>query len=852
MKQAATFLIIFIVVLASFGQLIFFDVWQDDNALIFKLQHITDDAGVFGPGLLGLGVYKYIAVPYYLIDQFFGLNLTVFYCFTILFYFLASVSVFYVTKQLTKNIFLSFLSSLIFASGFIGSEGIMRLFNSIQTSYSVILACLTFIFLQKAAEEKFYPNLFLSYLFFYLSLELAYIRTQYLILPVFAFGLLFFRRWLKLSLLPFLVIFYLQYFQSPDPRTKLIWDFLQNLLAENLDYTFSFFTSVGNIILPQPVNGLLFSLLSAVTLDGENKLLILQLLSIVFVGLFCILLWIKNHKIISLGFFASTFSWLVFHLSIFEQSEKIFSRSLGDIYNNFLASYLAGLSLIASFFLICLAFKKNKNYALVVGVLIFWLGSNILTYAVYLPFTPLESISRYSLHSFIPLAIFLPLLLSFFLKRNTVFFLVSILIIVNISYSINYQRHFIFEKINPTKKFYSELKSNLAEIPKGSMLYFDVADDEISRQQYKDFFSVGSMPDTTAIAQRYGIDRYDFTKTENYADLKDIPFDKIFSFFYSKNGLENTTGKLREILSGQTEKTTFPNLAISPITPILLKFTAKAQIKAEFIKSSCLDPISDGDFANIFKYLASREIFLQKVKVSTQSLRKNSDLLTDGSANTFWRGSRGFWLENNQEVITLDLAQEKNISQLLWVNRFGNSTPLKYKIEVSLDGENFKVVKEIKNGARKKEFEETLEDFDPTPARFVRFLITETFDQDSPALSEIEVVGSQYAAVDKQVALQILNNPLACLDSQQKWQIVKNYYQNSTPFYLVWKTNKYSGFSENNTLKINLIPDNQIHTYIVVLPAGGTKLEQLKFGPSIIPLDLEISKITLENTIQTF
>lgn len=50
-----TLVLISLVAAISFGQMLNFDLWQDDNALIFKLQHHNEASGVFGAGILGLG-----------------------------------------------------------------------------------------------------------------------------------------------------------------------------------------------------------------------------------------------------------------------------------------------------------------------------------------------------------------------------------------------------------------------------------------------------------------------------------------------------------------------------------------------------------------------------------------------------------------------------------------------------------------------------------------------------------------------------------------------------------------------------------------------------------------------------
>src|SRR5437762_3518169 len=47
------FILLVVIVLISYGQILWMQPWQDDNALMFKLNHIEDAAGFLGKGLIG-------------------------------------------------------------------------------------------------------------------------------------------------------------------------------------------------------------------------------------------------------------------------------------------------------------------------------------------------------------------------------------------------------------------------------------------------------------------------------------------------------------------------------------------------------------------------------------------------------------------------------------------------------------------------------------------------------------------------------------------------------------------------------------------------------------------------------
>lgn len=88
-----------LIVFLSFGQSVHFSPWQDDNTLIFKLQHLQEQAGVFGPGPAGLGAYRFIALSYIPIYEVFGMHISIFYLYALIFYFLAAFLIHYPNKN---------------------------------------------------------------------------------------------------------------------------------------------------------------------------------------------------------------------------------------------------------------------------------------------------------------------------------------------------------------------------------------------------------------------------------------------------------------------------------------------------------------------------------------------------------------------------------------------------------------------------------------------------------------------------------------------------------------------------------------------------------------------------------
>src|SRR3990167_3960762 len=89
-----------ILVLVSYGQLLFMQPWQEDNVIFFKVAHINEQAGYLGRGILGEGPYRHTITPYYLLYKIFGYNIPVFYSLMLLSYFFSTVCIYYLAKEI--------------------------------------------------------------------------------------------------------------------------------------------------------------------------------------------------------------------------------------------------------------------------------------------------------------------------------------------------------------------------------------------------------------------------------------------------------------------------------------------------------------------------------------------------------------------------------------------------------------------------------------------------------------------------------------------------------------------------------------------------------------------------------
>ena len=117
--------------------------WVDDLAMTYKLVWPQDALTNMAPGILGTGPYRYLITPFALLYPLFDLNPFPYFFLGWVVYFLATVSVYLLTLELTQKREPAFVAASIFASGYIGAHALYRLTNSYQTVGATALIILS-------------------------------------------------------------------------------------------------------------------------------------------------------------------------------------------------------------------------------------------------------------------------------------------------------------------------------------------------------------------------------------------------------------------------------------------------------------------------------------------------------------------------------------------------------------------------------------------------------------------------------------------------------------------------------------------------------------------------------------
>src|SRR5258706_6522153 len=219
-------LIVFLTTLIAYGQTLLMYFWQDDFALIFKLQHPVEPAGSFGPGIIGNGAYKYLVTPYAALYPILGTNAFLYFLVGLLSYFVVIYCFYLVAKTIfedKKDYISAYVATVIFASGYIGSDIMFRVINSWQTNIGLVLALISLKYflslIKEQSNRKQIVNYIISLGFYFFATEFVYIRSHSLIFVYLAIELIYLLKKINLKgliksvlrQLPFWAIFYFRY-----------------------------------------------------------------------------------------------------------------------------------------------------------------------------------------------------------------------------------------------------------------------------------------------------------------------------------------------------------------------------------------------------------------------------------------------------------------------------------------------------------------------------------------------------------------------------------------------------------------------------------------------------------------
>lgn len=839
-----------VVLFISYGQTLFMLPWQDDNALFFKLAHIQAPAGFLGAGIFGEKAYKYTAFFYYPIYLIFGYREFFYFALAFLMYG-ASVFVVYkiISKILDKNS--GIIAGFLYACGFIASDGYIRLFNSFITSLSVILV-LVFVYYYwlffkiTGLVKKYY---FLSLVFFFLAAEFARARTPYLVFIPLVFEILsHYARKISLKkvamsilrMVPFFLIFY-KYVILEDSRSGEAMVFVKSIITGNFYNTFGFFGTFSNLFLPSWT-------LNLITSNGAFYYIFFFMM----IALLIYLLFRNGKKIFAGITVLFTVSWFIISSKIY--ITPFLTVSQEQIFLAFLGGELLYFAILTVFLLE----KKHRYLYLVflVGILV-----NILSYSAYFPNLAYEKINRYLAHSFLYLICLFAVLIYAYRGSKKALKIIYVILILwgigNLADSFIYQRHILENRTAPVRSFYQELKNDLAKVNNGDVLFFDVADN--ARANFADAFSVAQMPDATAIAWRYGVDRYDFqifsdpTDFFGYLQTNKIERKSLHTFYYSNDGLIDTTDKLASLLflknafdlgsvSASGPEASFNGLLIPSLVPSRLVVEIKGIPLGLVSRGQLTDDNLDKKFISLaFDYKRFKELFQKKnIIVSSDWQGRVSKNLTDDDNSTVWEADRLLWLKEDQYLI-MNLGDGISYDRLAFVNAYSDSTPLEFDILSSNDSKNWSKVSTFRNSLRFGNGGLMVVSFGAQTFNYLKISFKKTLNDDAPAISEIWPVPAIFSSLDITKTEEFILNPFASVPNVNIYNFIlkENGYVGKVD--LSWVNNKNFGWQKSAQSSVPIVFDGVNRLYEIPIPAGGTVIDKLKLTPVNFPGNISVN-----------
>lgn len=856
---------LFLIVLVSYGQILGMNVWKDDNAIFFKFDHVNEETGFFGKGVLGSGPYRFSMTPYYPIYKIFGnTSIVPYYILILFFYFISTLCVYYLFgKMISPKT--GKVSSFLFASGFIASEGFYWLANAMFAHLAILsLFLILFFYYRYSKAEKLY-NYLLAVIFYFMSSALFPLRTMYFIGIIIAFELIYlgFRKFPKsllvslVRIFPFAAIFHYYFTSQLDSRALSVNDFITAVFLKGEVYKlFSFFTSLSNLVIYD-------YLMSSITNTRLAAIISIALLSTLY---FIIFKKIKRGILFTIGSIALTVAWYYSTKTLFSSP----NLSLTSI--NFLEIFYGGVICYLLLLLFLFVGSEIKRHVLFLTIFLF---TSIAAYSAYAPTAFFKTTHHYFTNSFFAVAGLMALVYVYLRSKKNFWShagatLIIIWGIANLSSSIYFENKIINNRSIPAFNFYNSLKANVPKINKGDLLYFDINNN--AQDYFANAFSVSSMPETTAIAWRYGIDRYDFGMVTDFDELLfklakgEAGIDNVYSFYFekryfNKSGLINTTNLLRDSLKGGSAVTPLQikqdspqlirltGIVSKPVSPLLL--TVKAKVlpikKINFPNSNMGQKQADLSLPvkeKMVDYLLARQDYYKSASATSLSQWKFQEIpnIVDNNLDTSWRGHRIYWHEKRHEQVIIDLGAEKRISKILWTNWNHTLTPTSYTIDVSQDKENWEEVKRVKSGVKRQDGEVVVDDFDEAVGRYVRMDITDTLSNDAPSISELEVITSDYDGIDPKKALSFIQTPFEFIGIPEELKLLLSKMAPLLELKINWETSKGGG---EKALLVGSF-DN-LNTYQSVIDPGGTGLNDITISIGNAPVSLEVQSATLKN-----
>src|SRR3989344_4532980 len=831
-KRFIPFILIGIVILFSLGKTLQYYFYTDDFVFLYNLRNNLE----FGwPYSSVLSIFR----PVY---QVFGINPLPYFTMAVITYFLASVSVFFFAKALTKNLLVSSAAAIIFATGYIGLDQFSMIAVSIINNLNVINISIALILLINWIETRKLRYYFLTFFMFWFSLLLFPHRAYPLVLFV--------------PTLEFVKSF------QPGGVKKMF----RQIAFIALRYVPFFFVAVQRGVFSYGTHGTnnvdLFNLI-----ETDSRIYTLF------------------NPVFSKEFFA-VFGKLVLLTTISDFFKFVPSQ---DFY-----SFVGVFTSLVIILLFTVLYKRKKygESRVLFAAFLLTIQSYVGNMFLNVDFDANGPVNRYLTISFlfysVLISLFVYLLLQIFTKirvkvKNRVFAVVVLfLILVLTSLSRNYEERVIEDRSEPAIKFFKELKAYVPALSDSnySIFYFDKASYYPVSSRFGNVLLSAAMGNSVNLALPYGVSADSIKIVDNFDDFLRLVFyppegkkTVYYTFYNDENGLQNTTDDVFSLLESggftviSSDKITYKNeqginavsintVGVSSLTPLSLRMSLQATPlpSSAFafpysFNASLTESISESEKEKIFKYLLSREKYYESVRVQVESIhvgKKNpASYLVDDNPDTNWISDQSRWEVGIKPWIKIDLSEERSIGTALW--RQSPSRAVEdFTINVSSDGENWTGVKNLSKRNIYSDNSLVAVDFNPVNARYVMLTIVSLSTGPGPSLAEIELLEDEFNRMDIEKAFGMKDNPFASISDVEEVAQAYAYLEKNAKLKIKTFTNKDDPVSSAVLGEIPIFLDGAYHDYEFQIPQGGTHLKEIRLEANF-PASFNVSRVLIEN-----
>lgn len=708
---------IVLIVILGFWQTTNMYFRHDDYTILYKIQNPDETTGALGSGILGRdSPYRYAAIPWVFLYPFIGIQSTGYYVALLVLYAVSAIPVYLLAKSLTKNRATAFISTLIFVSGYVGSDKMYHLATGFQSILGVIFLATSVFFYNEFIQKKKSVMYIVSLVAFFLSIEVVFIRSHGILFLILGLELIFNFNRLKsfIRMIPFISIWCWVYLINPPS--------LLNIYPVEGEYSGYFLNKVFNLVNNDKSFGENIIVFKSLLNTLQNVFIPNKLtfpLPLFLISLSLLFLWKKSKLILYLMLFIF-FNYFVYFLY---NPEQILTT------HRYLTNSFIGASILIAVILKEILNDNRRQIVVCFGIVALAVFNLNLDQSRFI-----KNRSSIAKNLYADLSTDLPRL-----NKNSA---------VYIDVKVDGKSKPAFDDATATASMGATAILAVRYKLKADEVYLPATFDELIGLIKED--KVG--------------------KNSTYTFFYSIDTGLVDTTQVTKQALSG--GKSNVKIQDLT------NIGLPSSSPSVLMFNSKIRfIEIEKEDKPSEEP-SIENLSQYLSYLRSQDEYYNEVSATASSELRLSEVdnLIDRNIKTSWRGLSFPWEHTGSASVILDLGRPVNVGAIKMQLATAERIPTKYHYECSNNASNWDT---IQNVSRKeaKSYLMVIDKLPPASCRFIKFVIENTYSNWDPQISDMEVVQDKFRELDLLLANRIRENPRAYTKTHQERLLLLDHLQ---------------------------------------------------------------------------